>query len=103
VCLTQFGKKIGGFTPLSWKISSINEEWKTDQSKESFLFSLTHNDKFTLMDPSRAICNGNNIGPSFGNGPDLVLKNKGNDNLCTADIGVAYKNVNYKAKSSKAY
>lgn len=103
VCVTQFNKKIGGFTPLSWKVSSINQEWKIDKSKESFLFSLTHNEKFILKDPNRAICNGSGNGPWFGDGPDLVIKHKGNENLCTAEIGVSYKNENCKQKSRLTY
>ncbi len=103
MCLTQFNKKIGGFTPLSWKISSISQEWKTDVLKESFLFSLTHNDKLSLKDPNRAICNGSSNGPSFGEGADLMIKNRGNENMCIAEIGISYQNHNYKAKSKAGY
>ena len=101
--MTQFNKKIEGFTPLSWKISSINQEWKTDNSKESYYFSLTQNEKLTLKDPNRAICNGNNNGSSFGSVPGLLIKNKGNENLCIAEIGVSYHNAKYIAKSKVVY
>jgi hypothetical protein len=48
VAWTEFDKKIGGYTPLKW--SSSNGLYAADNSKESFIFSLTHNDKFTLQE-----------------------------------------------------
>jgi hypothetical protein len=50
VIWTEFDKKIGCFTPLKWK-SPKHIEWVADNSKESFIFSLTHKDKFTLKEP----------------------------------------------------
>jgi hypothetical protein len=47
VAWTEFDKKIGGYTPLKW---SSQDGYFADNSKESFIFSLTHNDKFTLQE-----------------------------------------------------
>ena len=54
VITTEFNKKIGGFNSLKWKTVQ-SWEYSTDNEKESFIFSLTHNDKFTLQQPERAI------------------------------------------------
>jgi hypothetical protein len=77
VIWTEFGKKIGGFTPLKWR-SSQHVAKVADDSKESFIFSLTRNDKFTLTQPEQAIYNHQNYGPIFGVGHDLLICDKGN-------------------------
>jgi hypothetical protein len=45
VIRTEFDKKIGGFSVPEWG-SQLG--WAADNSKESFIFSLTNNDKFSL-------------------------------------------------------
>jgi hypothetical protein len=77
VILTEFDKKIGGFTPLKWS-SHQNGQYLKDDSKGSFIFSLTHNDKFTLMEPGKAIKNDKDWGPIFGSGRDLAVSSKAN-------------------------
>jgi hypothetical protein len=77
VILTEFGRKIGGFTPLKWaKVAQLTRY--TDDSKESFIFSLTHNDKFALKYPAYAIKNCDCFGPIFGDGYDLYVCNDAN-------------------------
>ena len=44
---TEFGKKIGGFTPLGW-YSAEKETNCKDESEESFIFSLSHKERFDL-------------------------------------------------------
>lgn len=76
VIWTEFDKKIGGFTPLKWS-SPQDVTYATDNGKESFLFSLTHNDKFTLQKPQYAILNKADTGVAFGGGVggcDVVIK-----------------------------
>ncbi len=76
VIWTEFDKKIGGFTPLKWS-SPKNGAYATDNGKESFIFSLTHNDKLTLQKPEYAILNKADIGVAFGGGIrrcDIVIK-----------------------------
>ena len=62
---TEFDRKIGGFTPLKW-CSSQSREYVGDDSKESFIFSLTYNDKFVLEKNDKAIQNYKERGPVFG-------------------------------------
>jgi hypothetical protein len=77
VILTEFDKKIGGFTPLKWS-SHQNGQYLTDDSKGSFIFSLTQNDKFTLKEPGKAIKIDKDWGPIFGSGRDLAVSSKAN-------------------------
>jgi hypothetical protein len=77
VIWTDFDKKIGGFTPLKWS-SSQNGKWTADNSKESFIFSLSNNDKFTLQKPEGAIRNYQSHGPTFGSGHDFRVCDKAN-------------------------
>ena len=73
-----------------------------DDSKESFIFSLTHNDKFTLQEPDKAICNYSSYGPIFGGGNDIRVNDKAiSNNNSGANICTSYHNEKYK-KSDKA-
>lgn len=49
VVWTEFDRKIGGFTPLKW--GSKDGQYEVDDSDESFMFSLSHKDKFSLKKP----------------------------------------------------
>ena len=49
---TEFGKKIGGYTPVKW---SSKDNWVSDKKFKSFLFSLTEGDKFTLTQEDSAL------------------------------------------------
>ena len=44
---TEFAKVIGGYTPLKWE--SGGGSYKEDPSGESFLFSLSLNEKYQLI------------------------------------------------------
>lgn len=92
---TEFDRKIGGFTPLKW-FSSKSLEYVGDDSKESFLFSLTHNDKFVLEKKEKAIQNYKQKGPIFGS-QDLLVYDEANI-FCEsfADICKSYKNEKYE-------
>ncbi len=93
---TEFDKKIGGFTPLKWS-SPKDYECVPDNSKESFIFSLTHNDKFILTEPGKAIYNHQNYGPRFGHGRDLAVRDKANENNKSyANICTSYENDKYR-------
>ena len=79
------------------KWSSQNGQYETDNSKESFIFSLTHNDKFTLQQPDNAINNNCDYGPMFGNGKDIHVFDKANsNNNSRANICSSYHNEKYK-------
>lgn len=78
---TELNKIIGGYTPVCWKMGDKEENFP-DPSKQSFIFSLTSADKFTLTDPSKATqYYGDNCGPRFGcitGASDLTIKDKAN-------------------------
>ncbi len=68
------GKIIGGYSPISWDGNATNEyAYGIDDSKTSFLFSLTNEKKYPLTGPEYAICNSNNHGPKYGGGHDLEI------------------------------
>ena len=70
---TNEGKKFGGFTPLEWK----NEGgFISDESLQTFIFSLNLNKKYDLKDLEKnAIKLDSNNGPNFGNGDIIVYQN----------------------------
>lgn len=76
--MTEFGKKIGGYTPIPWKIGSGN--YVRDESGQSFLFSLSNKDKLILQDKDKAVghYNNNDYGPYFGSGCDFCISQKSN-------------------------
>ena len=74
---TEFDKVIGGYTPLKWK---INETYQKDDNLKSFLFSLTHGDKFRLINKEKAIYSDENYGPIFGDRSDLIINKNANKN-----------------------
>jgi len=61
LCETSKGKIIGAYSPLSQKFSGkgrkdfLGNEPVADQSKSSFVFSLTNNEKFELIKSSFAV------------------------------------------------
>jgi hypothetical protein len=76
VIRTEFDKKIGGFSVPEWGSQSGRA---VDNSKESFIFSLTNNDEFTLsQQPNHTIYKDPSYGPMFGDGNDLIVHDKAN-------------------------
>ena len=43
---TEYGKVIGGYTPLAW--NSSKKHWAADKSMKSFIFSVDLREKFNL-------------------------------------------------------
>lgn len=76
---TEFGKIIGGYTPLIW-YSPEKQERLGDNSKESFLFSLTLKEKYPIVQSEYAIYCNSNSGPNFGKGADLCISDGANKN-----------------------
>lgn len=96
LCETEFGKKFGGYTPLAWG-SPSSYMYKVDEKEESFIFSLTHGDKFTLVKKANSIRLDVLYGPTFGSGQDFIIRNKANEaSDSTANINTSYFNSNYK-------
>lgn len=73
VVLTEFNRFIGGFTPLAWQRPRDTHEYVKDESKKTFLFSLTAGKKYRLMKPNYAVCHARDLGPIFGGGSDLEI------------------------------
>ena len=63
---TSLGRFCGGFTPLPWD-STTGGVWKTDFSKQSFLFSLDSQTVYPLIDPTHTMVCSSTYGPYFGN------------------------------------
>lgn len=54
VCQTNMDKIIGGYTPLEIG-SDGGDYYVSDPSQESFIFSLSNGDKFTMKTTNNAI------------------------------------------------
>jgi hypothetical protein len=78
LCETVHGKVIGGYNALFWD-NSRHSKYETDESGNSFIFSLSNNDKFTVDKSKSAIYHYYPHGPWFGPGsPDFMIVNSGN-------------------------
>lgn len=96
VVWTEFGRKVGGYTPLKWSSPQAGG-FVADNSMESFIFSLSQNDKLIMQEPGSAIYNGQNYGPIFGGGDDLSVRDHANSNDSSyANICHNYHNKKYK-------
>lgn len=73
-----------------------NSQYKTDSSNTSFIFSLSHKDKFILQSNGYAIYDYYNDGLKYGNGYDIFISSKSNENNDSfAKINTSYFNSNY--------
>ena len=99
---TNFGKIIGGFSPLKWNHPVNSEhEYVGDKSRKTFLFSLNLEEKFSLIKEKYATCHAKNMGPIFGAGSDLEIVDHPNKNKNNyAGIG---KSFDYKGKAEDFY
>jgi hypothetical protein len=102
VAKTNFGKLIGGFSPLKWNHPSKDAyEYITDKSKNTFLFSLNLGEKYSITNEKYAICHANNMGPIFGAGSDFEIVDYPNKNENNhSGIG---KSFNYKGSRDDFY
>ena len=66
VAKTEFGKFIGGYTDLPWKVAASDYEIKSGNTKTTFLFSLDLKEKMIPKDPKYCISHSRNSGPIFG-------------------------------------
>ena len=90
---TTAGKRIGGFTMISWTSSNNFKE-----DRDAFIFSLDSHQKFIqYRNFGNAINDNSGYGPSFGNGNDLYIANgcKGNTS--------SYCNSNYSYNFYNSY
>ena len=61
---TEYGKSIGGYTPLAW--NSSKKHWAADKSMTSFIFSIDLRERFNLNLAQFAIACNPEKGPIFG-------------------------------------
>ena len=97
IAKTQFGKLIGGYTEIPWKVAATDYEVVPDKTGKTFLFSLDLKEKYIPKDPKYCISHSRNSGPIFGCKytkkygpmisatfiPDFEIVNECNVNKCT--------------------
>jgi hypothetical protein len=89
---TEFGKVVGGYTPIAW--SSAKKQWAADKSLKSFIFSLNLREKFSLNLAQFAIANNPDKGPIFGC-CDICVVDNGNKERSNAEFPISYNNGKY--------
>lgn len=89
---TEFGKVIGGYTPIAW--SSAKKQWAADKSLKSFIFSLNMREKFSLNLAQFAIANNPDKGPIFGC-CDICIVDASNKERSNAEFPISYNNGKY--------
>jgi hypothetical protein len=97
VILTTKDFIFGGFTPIPWDSSNSSNSWKTDNSQQSFIFSVkdSRNSEpkcFPLVNSSLAIYCGSSYGPTFGGGHDIYVADGCNQNSSNTNLGHTYRN-----------
>lgn len=85
---SQQGKSFGGYTDVDW---DIDEKYK--ESKNSFLFSIDHKEKYQLKQGHHqyAIKGSKDLGPCFGGGHDLRISQDFQKEECSGYIGFSYE------------
>ena len=68
---TNQGRRLGGFTMKTW--SDKFASYITDEN--AFIFDLDKNEKYDVVNPSKAIYNNLGNGPTFGSNHDIKLNN----------------------------
>ena len=80
----------GGFTLANW----LNSGWRTDTN--AFIFSLINQFNYpirlNIINSSYAIYANSSLGPTFGNGNDIIIADQSNSNLNSySNLGSAYQ------------
>jgi hypothetical protein len=95
VILTTKGFIFGGFIPIAWDSSNSN---KADNSQQSFVFSVKNARNsdprsFPLVNSKCAIKCCASYGPTFGNGNDIHIADRCNENTRNfTNLGYGYRN-----------
>ena len=94
VVLDSTGRRFGGFSMQNWCPSPSGGSYS--RAPESFIFSLTNNQKFELTDQfnKNAIYRNTSCGPTFGGGHDLCLANQCKSNTSSYCNKSAYNTGN---------
>ena len=101
---SNYGKIFGAYTKCKW---NSNNNWITDESRSSFIFSVHNSSRHVIKHPKHAIFSEKNNGPIFGKGYDIYISNNCNvNNNSFCNLGISYS-LNNSAKSesieSKSY
>jgi hypothetical protein len=99
---TEYGKVIGGYTPLAW--NSSKKHWAADKSMTSFIFSIDLREKFNLNLAQFAIACNPDKGPIFGC-CDICIVDNSNVEKSNAEFPISYNNFKYarNPESSQAF
>jgi hypothetical protein len=99
---TEYGKIIGGYTPLCW--NSSKKHWAADKSMTSFIFSYDLKERFNLNLAQFAIACNPERGPIFGC-CDICLVDASNVEKSNAEFPISYNNFKYSRnpQSSEAF
>ena len=89
---TEFGRVIGGYTPVPW--NSSKKHWTADKSLESFIFSIDMRERFGLNLAQFAIAFNPEKGPIFGC-CDICIIDKSNVEKSNAEFPISYNNFKY--------
>jgi len=68
IARTNFGKTVGGFSPMAWDLPGIPCIKYYDPEGHTFLFSLDFKEKYELISDQYSICISQRDGPIFGGG-----------------------------------
>jgi len=112
VVLDTAGRRFGGYSMHNWCPSPVGGNYS--RSPESFIFSLTNNQKYELSDQlnKNAIYRNTSYGPTFGNGHDFYIAdqcksnnssycnknayNTGNNNLLGGNGSTSFQVATYE-------
>lgn len=99
---TEYGRVLGGYTPLVW--NSSKKHWAADKSLSSFIFSVDMREKFNLNLAQFAIACNPEKGPIFGC-CDICIVDASNVEKSNAEFPISYNNFKYarNAESSQAF
>ena len=98
--------RFGAFTPVAFKSKGF---YTCDESKGTFLFSLDKKTKFPLKPDKKdkALYDDKGNGPSFGDGYDLLIKDRCNMIHSSANLGKTFDisslNCNYGDDKAKTF
>lgn len=96
LALTNTGKIIGGYTPLSWQ--SGRNVGEVDSSKKTFIFCLDDGKMFPLTDGAVAITNRENSGPVFGQGEIEILNSAAVEQSINPAFGSSFETYGVTAE-----
>jgi len=93
------GNIFGGYSDQTWQVTNNYK-----QSKNCWLFSMDHKEKYPVKINAYATYTNSAYGPAFGSGHDLYVNLTSNGTGCYSNLGTAYEcssSVNSTEKQSR--